>query len=155
MPSSCSDLSLVTTAKKADLFHLIGCGHEVQPIHRPRLFGAAQFTFHHPRRPLPPLPARRIFRLTWLPPGACRIRARNRHPGTAFFCSNLYSNLGCGRTFSVLWDEIHSRQVKAKMPDSTGDLRVRLSLTTCLGSGSKVINSARSWALMSRTARRS
>ena len=54
-----------------------------------------------------------------------------------------------------VWVDTHSRQVKAKMPDSTGDFRLRLSLTTCLGSGSKVINSARSWALMSRTARRS
>ena len=41
------------------------------------------------------------------------------------------------------------------MPDSTGDFRVRLSRATCLGSGSKVINSAKSRALMSRTARRS
>ena len=28
---------------------------------------------------------------------------------------------------------IHSRQVKARMPDSTGDFRVRLSRATCLG----------------------
>ena len=53
------------------------------------------------------------------------------------------------------WVPGHSRQFKAKMPNSTGDFRLRLSLTTCLGSGSKVINSARSRALMSRTARRS
>ena len=26
------------------------------------------------------------------------------------------------------WDASHSRQVKARMPDSTGDFRVRLSL---------------------------
>ena len=52
-------------------------------------------------------------------------------------------------------DQSHSRQVKAEIPDSTGEFRLRLSLTTCLGSGSKVINSARLRALMSRTARRS
>ena len=48
------------TRTKEDLSRLIGCGHELHPIPRPRLFGAAQFTFHHPRRPLPPLPAQRI-----------------------------------------------------------------------------------------------
>ena len=55
----------------------------------------------------------------------------------------------------VIWDWAHSRQVKAKMPDSTGEFRVRLSRATCLGSGSNAINSARSRALMSRNARRS
>ena len=49
----------------------------------------------------------------------------------------------------------HSRQVKAKMPDSMGDLRVRLSLTTCLGSGVKAASSARQPDLIIRTARRS
>ena len=106
---------------KADLSRLTGCGHEVHPIPRPRLFGVAQFTFHHPRRPLPPQPVRRICRRPWLPPGACRIRARSHHPGTAFFCPNRYSNLGCGRTFSVLWDEIlpHDslRMTKGLFPD--------------------------------------
>ena len=49
----------------------------------------------------------------------------------------------------------HSRQVKARIADSTGDFRVRLSRSTCLGSGSNASNSARSRALISRTARRS
>ena len=61
------------------------------------------------------------FRLTWLLPGACRIRARNRYPGTTFFCSNRYPNLGCGRIFPVLWDEIlpHAslRMTKGLFPD--------------------------------------
>jgi len=52
-------------------------------------------------------------------------------------------------------EEFHSRQVKARMPDSIGDFRVRLSRSTCLGSGSNAANSARSQALTSRTARRS
>ena len=49
----------------------------------------------------------------------------------------------------------HSRQAKARMPDSTGDFRVRLSRATCRGSGSEAAISARSRALTSRTARRS
>ena len=43
-----------------------------------------------------------------------------------------------------VWASAHLLQVKAEMPDSTGDFQIRLSRTTCLGSGSKVINSARS-----------
>ena len=35
---------------------------------------------------------------------------------------------------NVFTPQAHSRQVKAEMADSTGDFRVRLSLTTCFGS---------------------
>ena len=30
----------------------------------------------------------------------------HRHQRDAFFCSNRYSNTGCGRTFSVHWDSV-------------------------------------------------
>jgi hypothetical protein len=49
----------------------------------------------------------------------------------------------------------HSRQVKAKMPDSTGDWRARLSRVTCLGSGSNESSAARSVAVTNRTASKS
>ena len=49
----------------------------------------------------------------------------------------------------------HSRQVKARMPDSTGYFRIRLSRSTCLRSGSNAANSSKLRALMSRTASKS
>lgn len=38
----------------------------------------------------------------------------------------------------VDWHALHSRQVKARIADSTGDWRARLFRMTCLGSGSKM-----------------
>jgi hypothetical protein len=64
-----------------------------------------------------------------------------------FKANKLYS--------SGIVEGAHSRQVKARMPDSTGDFRIRLSRSTCLGSGSNAINYAKSRDLISRTARRS
>ena len=58
----------------------------------------------------------------------------------------------CSRKI-VNWALAHSHQLKATIPDSTGNFRVRLSRSTCLGSGSNVSNYARSRALISRTAR--
>ena len=67
----------------------------------------------------------------------------------------LIANFKMLELASNYWAPTHSRQVKAWMPASTGDFRVRLPRSTCLGSGSNVSNSARSRALISRTARRS
>ena len=49
----------------------------------------------------------------------------------------------------------HSRQFKARIPDSTGDWRARLSRVTCLGSGLKAATAARSVDLTRCTASRS
>ena len=49
----------------------------------------------------------------------------------------------------------HSRQFKARIPDSTADWRARLSRVTCLGSGLKAATAARSVDLTRCTASRS
>lgn len=49
----------------------------------------------------------------------------------------------------------HSRQLKARIPDSTGDWRARLSRVMCLGSGLKAATSARSVDFTRCTASRS
>lgn len=41
--------------------------------------------------------------------GYLRGIARHRHPRPAFFCSNRHSNAGCGRTFSVHWEDVIPR----------------------------------------------
>lgn len=45
----------------------------------------------------------------WTPLWDRYHRLRNRHPGSAFFCSNRHSNTGCGRTFSIHWDDVIPR----------------------------------------------
>lgn len=99
-------LATCDNATKAELPGVIASGHEVHSIPRAGLAGAARFPRHRSCRRLPALPLSRGLDRPRAPPWPCRHRSRASHPGTAFFCSNRHSKLGCGLTFAVHWHDV-------------------------------------------------
>jgi hypothetical protein len=58
---------------------------------------------------MPPLLPWQLRHRPWIPSRDRRRRNGHRIPRPTFFCSNRHSNTGCGRTFSIHWDDVIPR----------------------------------------------
>jgi hypothetical protein len=85
---------------------MVAFTHEIHPIPRPRLLRAARFSCRRPCLRLLALSLQRVCPPPWAPQRFGSVGESDRQPGSAFFCSNRYSNIGCGRTFSVHWENV-------------------------------------------------
>lgn len=88
--------------QNADLRGMIESRREIQPLPRARLPGFSELARSDQGRRLLSLPPPLRGCRTWLPAGS-------NTRGIRFFCSDRYSNGGCGRTFSIHWDTVIPR----------------------------------------------
>ena len=97
------EIAWLSQRPNADLPHRLGCVLEIHRHPSTQSHRFAQSTRTHTCRSMPSLRVSRHSHQPWIPAGTCSGRARDRDPGDAFFCSNRYAKLGCGRTFPVYW----------------------------------------------------
>jgi hypothetical protein len=83
------------------------------------------------------------------------VTINSNNPGNKYIDAGILTVSGGFVALGTSEAAPHSRQVKARMPDSTGDFRVRLSLWMCLESGLKAAESSRLRAFMRCVANRS
>lgn len=80
--------------------------HEIHPPPASPISRPAQPAHEDPGKRLSTLPVPGLSQVTRLPLRPALHQRLPEHPWFAFFCSNRYSNQGCGRTFAVYWDDI-------------------------------------------------